>query len=239
MRGLSTRAEQKPALVAAADQHHRHPVGEAAVGRSPDQRPRRSERRGEGRDKRQRSNRAGQGGVIGRLHAPERAALQSLRPRRRFSACFRASVRGFNRAPDHSHCIQPARRTWCRSVPTTEASSSWPRSPWFAAPRPGAPSWRAPRPTPLEVEPPRAAAGETGLPQRRRDARKVKSRHLLEPFAALKSAAAQRKAEALSAKLCHTGDDFVYEITLSPSGRAPRACRDGGRDGQNGSPPGA
>ena len=42
----------------------------------------------------------------------------------------------------------------------------------------------------------------------------VKSRHLLEPFAALKFAAAQRKAEALSAKLCRTGDDFIYEITV-------------------------
>ena len=42
----------------------------------------------------------------------------------------------------------------------------------------------------------------------------VKSRHLLEPFAALKFAGAQRKAEALSAKLCHTGDEFIYEITL-------------------------
>ena len=42
----------------------------------------------------------------------------------------------------------------------------------------------------------------------------VKSRRLLEPFAALKSAGAQRKAEALSARLCRTGDDFVYEITL-------------------------
>jgi uncharacterized membrane protein YkoI len=42
----------------------------------------------------------------------------------------------------------------------------------------------------------------------------VKSRRLLEPFAALKSAAAQRKAEALSARLCRTGDDLVYEITL-------------------------
>ena len=42
----------------------------------------------------------------------------------------------------------------------------------------------------------------------------VRSRHLLEPFAALKFASAQRKAEALSAKLCRTGDDFVYEITL-------------------------
>ena len=42
----------------------------------------------------------------------------------------------------------------------------------------------------------------------------VKSRRLLEPFAALKFAGAQRKAEALSARLCHTGEDFVYEITL-------------------------
>jgi uncharacterized membrane protein YkoI len=42
----------------------------------------------------------------------------------------------------------------------------------------------------------------------------VKSRRLLEPFAALKFAGAQRKAEALSARLCRTGEDFVYEITL-------------------------
>jgi hypothetical protein len=42
----------------------------------------------------------------------------------------------------------------------------------------------------------------------------VKSRRLLEPFAALKFAGAQRKAEALSAKLCRTGEDYFYEITL-------------------------
>jgi len=42
----------------------------------------------------------------------------------------------------------------------------------------------------------------------------VKARKLLEPFAALKFAAQQRKAEALSAKLCHSGDEFIYEITL-------------------------
>jgi hypothetical protein len=42
----------------------------------------------------------------------------------------------------------------------------------------------------------------------------VKSRRLLEPFAALKFASAQRKAEALSARLCRVGDDFTYEITL-------------------------
>ena len=42
----------------------------------------------------------------------------------------------------------------------------------------------------------------------------IKARHLLEPFAALKSAAAQFKAEALSARLCHLGDELVYEIAL-------------------------
>ncbi len=42
----------------------------------------------------------------------------------------------------------------------------------------------------------------------------IKARHLLEPFAVLKSAAAQFKAEALSAKLCLVGDEFVYEIAL-------------------------
>lgn len=42
----------------------------------------------------------------------------------------------------------------------------------------------------------------------------AKTRHFLEPFAVLKSAAAQFKAEAISAKLCHLGDEFVYEIRL-------------------------
>ncbi len=42
----------------------------------------------------------------------------------------------------------------------------------------------------------------------------IKSRHFREPFAVLKAAATQFKAEALSAKLCHSGDEFVYEITL-------------------------
>jgi len=42
----------------------------------------------------------------------------------------------------------------------------------------------------------------------------VKAHKLLEPYAALKSAAHERKAEALSAKLCMSGDDFIYVITL-------------------------
>jgi hypothetical protein len=46
----------------------------------------------------------------------------------------------------------------------------------------------------------------------------IKARHFLEPFAVLKSASAQFKAEALSAKLCHFGDEFVYEITLLQRG---------------------
>ena len=42
----------------------------------------------------------------------------------------------------------------------------------------------------------------------------VKAHKLIEPYAALKAAAQVRKAEALSAKLCTNGDDFVYVITL-------------------------
>ncbi len=42
----------------------------------------------------------------------------------------------------------------------------------------------------------------------------IKSHHLLEPFAVLKSASAQSKAEALSAKLCRVGEEYVYEIAL-------------------------
>jgi uncharacterized membrane protein YkoI len=42
----------------------------------------------------------------------------------------------------------------------------------------------------------------------------VKAHKLLEPFVALKTAAAQRKAEALSARLCYSNDEFIYEITL-------------------------
>jgi len=42
----------------------------------------------------------------------------------------------------------------------------------------------------------------------------IKAHRLLEAFAVLKTAAAQFKAEALSAKLCHLEDEFVYEIAL-------------------------
>lgn len=42
----------------------------------------------------------------------------------------------------------------------------------------------------------------------------IKGHHLVEPFVALKNAAAAVKAEALSAKLCRLGEEFVYEIAL-------------------------
>ena len=42
----------------------------------------------------------------------------------------------------------------------------------------------------------------------------IKSHHLLEPFVVLKSASVSLKAEALRARLCEIGDEFVYEITL-------------------------
>jgi len=65
-----------------------------------------------------------------------------------------------------------------------------------------------------QAEPPRVGASRPVCLNAAETREMVKSRRLIEPFAALKFASAQRKAEALSAKLCHTGDDFVYEITL-------------------------
>jgi hypothetical protein len=65
-----------------------------------------------------------------------------------------------------------------------------------------------------ETEPPHAATPKPVCLSAAETREEVKARHLIEPFAALKFAAAQRKAEALSARLCHTGEDFIYEITL-------------------------
>jgi uncharacterized membrane protein YkoI len=65
-----------------------------------------------------------------------------------------------------------------------------------------------------EAEAPHAAAPKPVCLNAAETREEVKSRHLIEPFAALKFAAAQRKAEALSARLCHTRDDYIYEITL-------------------------
>ena len=65
-----------------------------------------------------------------------------------------------------------------------------------------------------EAEPPHAAAPKSICLNAAETREEVKTRRLIEPFVALKFAAAQRKAEALSARLCHTGDDFIYEITL-------------------------
>ena len=65
-----------------------------------------------------------------------------------------------------------------------------------------------------ETEPPRVAAAKPVCLNAAETREEVKARHLIEPFAALKFAGAQRKAEALSARLCHTGEDFVYVITL-------------------------
>ena len=42
----------------------------------------------------------------------------------------------------------------------------------------------------------------------------VRNRHFLEPFVVLKAAAREAKAEALSAKLCRLGDDWVYSIAM-------------------------
>ena len=64
-----------------------------------------------------------------------------------------------------------------------------------------------------ELEPLRAAAKPVCLTAAE-TREMVKSHRLIEPFAALKYAAAQRKAEALSVRLCRSGEGFVYVITL-------------------------
>lgn len=64
-----------------------------------------------------------------------------------------------------------------------------------------------------ELEPARASAKPVCLTAAE-TREMVKSHRLLEPFAALKFASAQRKAEALSARLCRAGEEFTYEITL-------------------------
>jgi hypothetical protein len=64
------------------------------------------------------------------------------------------------------------------------------------------------------VEPdPRPATKPVCLPAS--EAREeIKAKHLVEPFAVLKSAQIQFKGEALSAKLCRIGDELIYEIAL-------------------------
>jgi len=42
----------------------------------------------------------------------------------------------------------------------------------------------------------------------------VRARHFIEPFAAVKIAARESKAEALSVKLCHLGDEWIYSVAL-------------------------
>ncbi len=61
---------------------------------------------------------------------------------------------------------------------------------------------------------PRAASGKVTCLNASDTRDQVKAHKLIEPYAALKSAAQQRKAEALSARLCVSGDEYIYEITL-------------------------
>ena len=71
-----------------------------------------------------------------------------------------------------------------------------------------------PHPAELHAAEPHAAVAKPACLNASDTREQVKAHKLLEPYAALKSAAQQRKAEALSAKLCMSGDDFVYVITL-------------------------
>jgi hypothetical protein len=63
------------------------------------------------------------------------------------------------------------------------------------------------------VSAPAASAKRVCVPENE-TREEIKSHHLLEPFVVLKAASASLKAEALRARLCQIGDEFVYEITL-------------------------
>jgi hypothetical protein len=134
---------------------------------------------------------------------------------------FEASIVRF----DHSHCIQPAKRTWTGSVRNRGfVVMAWlamvcRAGAWCAllacSAANAAGAWCALTgcAAAAELEPPRPPAKPVCLTAAE-TREMVKSHRLIEPFAALKFAAAQRKAEALSARLCRSGDDFVYVITL-------------------------
>lgn len=65
-----------------------------------------------------------------------------------------------------------------------------------------------------ELDPDGHVVGKPICVPARETGEEIKTRKLLEPFTVLKAAGAQYKAEPLAAKLCHVGDDFIYEITL-------------------------
>jgi hypothetical protein len=142
-----------------------------------------------------------------RLPTDHRRLFATLTPRRPSTASAQRL--------DHSLCIQPATRNMVpSSVSTAEAFIVMAALAMVCR----AAAWCAvlacATADAAETEPVRVAAGKPVCLNAAETREQVKSRHLIEPFAALKFAAAQRKAEALSAKLCHTGDDFIYEITL-------------------------
>ena len=70
--------------------------------------------------------------------------------------------------------------------------------------------------TPVVADPKPAAKLDCLKPNEARE--EVRNRHFLEPFVVLKTAAHETKAEALSAKLCRLGDDWVYWIALLHKG---------------------
>jgi hypothetical protein len=133
---------------------------------------------------------------MGAVHAHKKAAP---------SIALRAT--GF-----HSHCVQTAKRPWSppfckRGFFTMGALANFSRAAIACL---GMASSVA---SAAEAES-RPAPGKAACLSAADTPDVVKAHKLLEPYAALKSAAQQRKAEALSAKLCISGDDYIYVITL-------------------------
>ena len=237
-------------LVAAADQHHRDPVGEAAVRLGADERARRSERRGERCDKRQRLKEAGRAArSLGGFMRQKAWRINRPPGGRRFSALFRARhpfglqsrastihiafsrkrEHGANSIRNRGFAVMAALAmlcragAWCASCSAAYAAGS-------DAAHGGCPTAKA-----AEVE--ARAVGEAGLSQRRRDAR---NGQVASSARAVRGAQIRRRPTqsrgAVGEALPHRRRFRLRDHPLA-SGRASRACRDGGWDGENRSAP--
>ena len=202
VRESRTSAEQKPASPAPRISTIATRSAKRASGAAPTSAPRRRERRRE----RDRDRKPDEGATRRhlRLHALKRPPVNrgSGFPR---SAGVRTPASFTLHSAGYANMVGAVREQG--------PSSPWPRSPSLPRrglePRPGGRGRARSRSRAARLPPAQAA-----LPQRGRDARRGQDASAARTVRGAQIRRAQRKAEALSAKLCHTGDEFIYEITL-------------------------
>ena len=188
---------------------------------------------------------------MGRLHAPERARFN--RPAPRASPLFRLLSRAQSMLRLQScvltiHIAFSRKREHGFSASATEALSSWPRSPWFAAPglvRPygaRAAAWLRLHGVRSRQRRRSRAHAAAAKPVCLNAAETREYRQVAPPARAVRGAQVRRRATqgrgAVGEALPHRRRFRLRDHPLA-SGRAPRACRDGGCDGKNRVAPGA